>query len=135
MVVGENLKSKVLYKLLLAMLKYIPMLITLFYVVNTITAYIGIDIPVLSNIAGISLLPWLFMYLAAIVFRFCMYHRMFLYYILVTDLVNIIDYYIGIPINNFELLILHSIITGVSLFLILYLYVKSHKKPTTKDSR
>lgn len=52
----ENLKSKSLYKLLLIMLKYIPMLIALFYVINTATAYIGIDIPVLSNIAGMSLL-------------------------------------------------------------------------------
>lgn len=42
----ENLKSKSLYKLLLIMLKYIPMLIALFYVINTATAYIGIDIPV-----------------------------------------------------------------------------------------
>lgn len=38
------------------MLKYIPMLIALFYVINTAIAYIGIDIPVLSNIAGMSLL-------------------------------------------------------------------------------
>ncbi len=51
----ESLKSKSLYKLLLIMLKYIPMLIALFYVINTATAYIGIDIPVLSNIAGMSL--------------------------------------------------------------------------------
>lgn len=35
----ENLKSKSLYKLLLIMLKYIPMLIALFYVINTATAY------------------------------------------------------------------------------------------------
>lgn len=121
----ENLKSKSLYKLLLIMLKYIPMLIALFYVINTATAYIGIDIPVLSNIAGMSLLTWIFMYLSAIVFRFCLYHRMFLYYILATDIINIIDYYVGIPITNFELLMLHSVITGVSLFIILYVYIRS----------
>lgn len=131
----ESLKSKSLYKLLLIMLKYIPMLIALFYVINTATAYVGIDIPVLSNIAGMSLLTWAFMYLSAIVFRFCLYHRMFLYYILATDIVNIIDYYVGIPITDFELLMLHSVITGVSLFIILYAYVKNHKKPVDKDSR
>jgi predicted DNA-binding transcriptional regulator AlpA len=110
------------------------MLIALFYVINTATAYIGIDIPVLSNIAGMSLLTWIFMYLSAIVFRFCLYHRMFLYYILATDIINIIDYYVGIPITNFELLMLHSVITGVSLFIILYAYVKNHKKPVGEDS-
>lgn len=31
----ESLRSKSLYKLLLIMLKYMPMLITLFYVANT----------------------------------------------------------------------------------------------------
>lgn len=125
----ENLKSKSLYKLLLIMLKYIPMLIALFYVINTATAYVGIDIPVLR-----SLLTWIFMYLSAIVFRFCLYHRMFLYYILTTDIINIIDYYVGIPITDFELLMLHSVITGISLFIILYAYVKNHKKPVDEDS-
>lgn len=83
------------------MLKYIPMIISLFYLINTITAFIGIDIPILSTISGMSLLTWIFMYIATIVFNFCSYHRMFLYYILIVDIINIIDYYIGIPISDF----------------------------------
>lgn len=43
--------SKNLYKLLIVMLKYIPMIISLCYLANTITAYVGTYIPVLSNIA------------------------------------------------------------------------------------
>lgn len=117
------------------MLKYIPMLITLFYIANTMLSYFYIDIPALSNIAGMSLLPWIFMYVAATVFRFCAYHKMFLYYILIVDVINITDYYIGIPIGDLELLMVHGAITGVSLFVILYLYVKSHKKLVTEDSR
>lgn len=116
--------SKNLYKLLIVMLKYIPMIISLCYLANTITAYVGIDIPVLSSIAGMSLLTWIFMYIATIVFKFCSYHRMFLYYILIVDIINIIDYYIGIPISGFQLLMLHSIITGISIFVILFLYIR-----------
>lgn len=116
--------SKNLYKLLIVMLKYIPMIISLCYLANTITAYVGIDIPVLSSIAGMSLLTWIFMYIATIVFKFCNYHRMFLYYILIVDIINIIDYYMGIPVSDFWLLMLHSIITGISLFIILFLYLK-----------
>ena len=119
--------SKNLYKLLIVMLKYIPMIISLCYLANTITAYVGIDIPVLSSIAGMSLLTWIFMYIATIVFKFCSYHRMFLYYILIVDIINIIDYYIGIPVSDFQLLMLHSIITGISLFIILFLYLKRNK--------
>lgn len=67
--------SKNLYKLLIVMLKYIPMIISLCYLANTITAYVGIDIPV----------------------------------------------------SDFQLLMLHSIITGISLFIILFLYLKRNK--------
>lgn len=116
--------SKNLYKVLIVMLKYIPMIISLCYLANTITAYVGIDIPVLSSITGMSLLTWIFIYIATIVFKFCSYHRMFLYYILIVDITNIIDYYIGIPVSDFQLLMLHSIITGISLFIILFLYLK-----------
>ena len=117
------------------MLKYIPMLIALVYALNTLLSYFYIDISILSNIAGISLLPWLFMYIATIVFRFCLYHRMFLYYILISDIINIIDYYIGIPIGNLELLMVDISIIGISLFIILYSYVKSHKRAITKSNK
>ena len=110
MAVEENL-NKSMYKLLILMLKYIPMLISLVYVLNTALSYFYIDIPVLSNLAGMSILPWIFMYLSATVFRFCLYHKMFLHYILVTDIINIIDYYVGIPIEYLELLMIHGTIT------------------------
>lgn len=117
------------------MLKYIPMVIALVYVLNTLLSYFYIDIPALSNIAGISLLPWLFMYIANLVFKFCLYHRVFLYYILITDILSIIDYYIGIPIERFELLMINLIIIGISLFIILYSYVKSNKGTIIKSNK
>lgn len=131
----ENLRSKYLYKILLILLKYIPLIISLFYIINTLTAFVGIDMPVLSNIAGMSLFTWLFMYISTWVFRFCIYHRMFLYYILITDIVNITDYYIGIPVSDYNLIIIHGLIIGISLFLILYFYVTNNKKTITSNSR
>lgn len=129
------LRNKVLYKALLGSLKIIPILIAMCYMLNTALAYIDIDIPVLSNLAGMSLFTWIFIYLASIVFRFCAYHRMFLYYILVTDVLNIVDYYVGIPISDFNLMMVHSVITGLALFIILYLYVKHNKQAIKKNSR
>ena len=133
----ENLKgiSKLHYKLFIIILKYIPMIIALCYVLNTATAMYGISLEPLSNIAGMSLLTWIFLYIATYVFRFCSYHRMFLWYILVDDLLNIIDYYYELPISTGNILMLHNTIIGIFLFIILYLYVKNHKKVTTKDSR
>ena len=60
MAVEENL-NKSMYKLLILMLKYIPMLISLVYVLNTALSYFYIDIPVLSNLAGMSILPYAYL--------------------------------------------------------------------------
>ena len=111
------------------------MTIALAYLVNTVSSYFEIDLPILASIAGISLIPLIFMYISSYVFRFCEYHRMFLHYIAANDIINIYDWYIGIGISDRDLFILNMSITGVSLFIILYLYVKSHKKIVIKDSR
>ena len=68
-----------------------------------------------------------FVYIASYLLKFCEYHRMFLHYFVVIHIINIIDCYIGIPISDFQLLMLHSIITGISLFIILFLYLKINK--------
>ena len=120
---------------MILMLKYIPIIISLFYIINTTLSYFYIDIPIISNIVGISLLPWLFMYISTVVFKFCSYHKMFLYYILIIDLLNIADYYFNIPIKDLELLMIHVVITGISLLIILYLYVKSNKRFIVKNNR
>lgn len=130
MVKEENLlkRNKYLYKILLILIKYIPIIVAAFYALNTLFAYLGLDIPAISNFTGMSLFSWIFMYVAAWVFQFCIYHRMFLYYILTTDIINVTDYYIVIPISNYKIIALHTIITGIFLFLILYFYVKCNKK-------
>lgn len=131
----ENLKSKTLYKIELGLLKVIPMILALTALLNSILSYFGIDLYILSYIGGVSIFTMLFLYLSSYVFKFCEYHRMFLHYIVSTWIINIIDYYVGIPISDLEYLCLQMIIAGISLFIILYLYVKSHKKLTIEDSR
>lgn len=125
--------NKLYYKLFIVVLKYIPLLIALCYVLNTVMAVFGIYIEPLSNIAGMSLLTWIFLYIATYVFKFCIYHRMFLWYILIDDLLNIIDYYYELPIETSNLLMIHNSIIGIFLFIILYIYVKDHKKSTGKN--
>ena len=131
----ENLKSKTLYKIELGLLKVIPMILALTALLNSILSYFGIDLYILSYIGGVSIFTMLFLYLSSYVFKFCEYHRMFLHYIVSTWIINIIDYYVGIPISDLEYLCLQMIIAGISLFIILYLDVRSHKKPTIEDSR
>lgn len=131
----KNSKHKSLCKLLLIMLKYIPMLVALFYMINTTVVYMGINIPGLSNIARMSLITWVFIYLSTLVFKFCIYQKLFLYYVLIIDVIKLINCYIGIPTINLKRLMIYSIITGVLLFIIVYIHVKHNKKSTTKNSK
>lgn len=93
MAVEERLRNKYLYKALIVILKYTPLVITGFYVINTLLNLLEIDTPAISNIAGVSLLTWIFLLLSNIVFKFCICHRMFLYYILAVDLFEKFDMY------------------------------------------
>ena len=124
----ENLRSKLLYKIELRLLKIIPMILAFTALLNSILSYFNIDLYILSYIGGISIFTMVFLYLSSYVFKFCEYHRMFLHYVVVTWIINTIDYYIGIPINDLEYLCLQMIIAGISLFIILLLYYKTNKK-------
>ena len=130
MVVEERLKSKLLYKIELFLLKIIPMLMVVCSACNSILSYFDIEVVIINYIGGVSLLPLIFLYLSSYVFKFCAYHRMFLHYLLITDIINIYDYHIGIPLDNLEYLCLHMIITVLSMFIILYLYM--NKKDSNK---
>ena len=134
MVVVEKSKRSE-YKLLIIVLKFIPILTALCYMSSTIFNYFGYNIEPLSNIGGMSLLTWLFIYLASIVFNFCSYHRVFLWYIFIDDIFNIIDYYIIIPISTDNILMLHNILIGITLFTVLILYVKDNKVIIRKNNK
>lgn len=118
----KSVKSKSLYKVLLLMLKVIPMMIAVCYLLNTIFGYFNHDIEIFSFIGGLSVLPLLFLFVAAEVFKFCIYHKMFLIYVTVSDILDYIDYFVSIPISDFNFLVIHLIIAGIFLFIILYLY-------------
>lgn len=135
MAVEASLKSKILYKIQLYMLKVIPMVMAFIFWLNTILSYFNIDIEALSYIAGSSVITLIYLYVASYVFRFCNYHRMFLHYVVTIWIIEIYDLYIGIPLDDLNLLLIYQIITGITLFLILYLYVKSRKEFTTENSR
>ena len=131
MAVEESLRSKTLYKVEIGLLKIIPMILAGIYLSNTILSYfLDIDLIILSYIGGISLLPLIFLYLSSYVFRFCIYHRVFLHYISINEIILILDTHIGLPISDLEYFCLQMSIFGISLFLFLYLYVKSNKGPT-----
>lgn len=125
----ESLRSKTLYKVEILLLKIIPMLLAIVYLSNTILSYLfDLELIIFSYIGSVSILTLGFLYLSSYVFRFCEYHRIFLHYVLINELLNTYDTHIGVPLSDREFFCVHLIIIGISLFLILYLHVKGNKR-------
>ena len=116
--------SKVLYKIVLYLIKVIPVLAAILTLLNIILSYFYIDLEIFSHICGMSLFFILFLYATSITFQFCFYHRMFIHYTTINWLLHLYDYYIGIPLNNTHLLYFYLGITGIFLLIILYGHCK-----------
>ena len=124
--VAGSSRNKLLYKYVLYSVKIIPILISGIYVLNTVFSYFNVDWPGFSYIVQFLFIG--FIYLTALAFRFCIYHRLFIHYIFVIFVLNIIDYHWEIPLSDRELFSLYIAITGIFLFLILYLHQKHRKQ-------
>ena len=111
--------DKTLYKLELLLIKILPLGIALCYLLNNILSYFNIDAVVLSYIGGMSILPILFILVSSFAFKFCIYHRLPIYYIIISDIINFYDLYIGIPISNKAFLVINMTIAGIFIFLII----------------
>ena len=98
------------------------MILAILYFINTIISYFGIQIKLIAHVFVFLCIS--FIYLSSYVLHFCEYHRMFLHYIVIMYLIKCYDYYIGIPVGDFDMLIIYSIISFISLVIILYLKLK-----------
>lgn len=121
----EELRNRKLsHKGFLVILKYIPHSIGLVYILCTILGFFGID----SNLVGcffhISLISWFYLLLTSILFKFCYVHRLPLYYIGANELITCSDYYIGIPLEEFNLAVLHALLIIFLIYGYSYYYIK-----------
>ena len=95
-----------------------------------ILSYLGIEGNTISYINAI--LVWIFLYLCSFVFKFCRWHRLFLYYLLLEGIINWYDYEFVIPISLRPMIALQLIIAIV--FISIGLYLHQHDKlPRRKD--
>lgn len=124
MTMEEKQVNKTLYRLLLLVAKVIPMLLAFLHFVNILFGYFNIDSTILTYLGGISFLPILFLYITSYALKFCAYHRMFIHYCVITNIINIYDEYVGIDIDNERYVMLLLILTIIMLFITLYLKLK-----------
>lgn len=106
---------KTLYKYLLILLRWIPMLLAICAVSVNVFAYFDISIWIFSILGGISFIPLIFIFIASYAFKFCKYHRIPLYYVLANMVLSIIDTLIEIPIDDLQYLYLTLILFGITI--------------------
>lgn len=104
------------------------------YLAETLLSYCGLRPSLISFTSGMSILPLAGLYFVSHLFGFCFYHRVFIHYITFNLLVNIIDYYIGIPLTNRSLFVLLYTAFCLTLFLALYDYNRNRRCGSEDDS-
>lgn len=124
----EKSINKRWYKVTLGLLKVIPMLLATYDALNTLTCLLGYNFIIFSFIGGVSFLTLAFLYLVSYVFRFCIYHRMFLHYVLVNNIISTLEFTVGLPVDFLGLCCIFSVNFCIFLFLILYFRKKEKLK-------
>lgn len=118
------------YKVLLITIKYSPWILAGIYFLGTILMYFGVYSSLLSWFGFTGIFPLIILYLNSIVFEFCIWHRLPLYYIFICSIINLLNW-LGLSI--FIGMWLHFITIG---FLILLgAYLKNKYNEQIKSSK
>lgn len=118
------MRSVVIYKLELLSVKYVPMRIASMDFISNILAYFDIYLDITLFIGGSSILTTIPMYISSCVYKFCIYHKMAIHYIVVNKIVAFVDNYFIIPVDDFNLLLLNLIIGGIFVSCAIYCHQK-----------
>ena len=126
--------NKDLYKVDLFLLKLLPVIMVISHIIASYGAIFkvvsgaAIIIQIVSHYLGLVIAPIVFMYISSHVFQFCNYHRMFIHYIAVIELMNVTNWYFQIPITNELYNGIQVFITITFAILALIMYIKKRRQ-------
>ena len=91
-----------------------------------------IDTYIITYSVFTGIVPVIFLFVASIVFKFCEYHRIYLYYIVINEILNIIDYNTTLIDNSSMYIRIHVILFFLATILttIMYIYAKQNSNTT-----
>lgn len=121
----ENI-NKNLYKLTIITLKFLPIVMASAFMISDII-HITI-IQIICHIIGLNVAQFLFIYLTSYAFKFCNYHRIFIHYLVLIETINVIDWYIDIPISDKAMQITHIVISVVFIVIAVKMYYNKNIK-------
>lgn len=120
------------HKLMIFTLKILPAVMASSYLIELISTLLGFGTQVLINFIGMIAAPVMFMYLASYVFKFCEYHRMFIHYVLIIEILTTTKWYFplivtGTVLLNITFVLSILLIIGIILFNISKIYKKKRR--------
>lgn len=121
------METKFNHKIFLILLKTIPIILAAIYFANSLLRILGINLWIFNLFGSVSIMSLMFLYLASYAFQFCSYHRMFLHYISVITIYNILDLCFVFNVSNNNLFISLMIITFIFMVITLYKYLNNKK--------
>lgn len=124
----NNLKSKALYKLTIATLKVLPIIMVLGYFLMLIGFYFDSKYIVISHILGTVIPPLIFIYITSYVFKFCAFHRIFIHYYAFINILNTSDHYLHPYFNEKIVTGLHDGVTVVFIITAIIMYIYKYKR-------
>lgn len=117
------------HKLLIFVLKILPAIMAGSYVIEMISIFLGFGTQVLVNFIGMIVAPILFMYLASYVFKFCEYHRIFIHYVLILEILTTVKWYYPVIVTSQLVLNISFVLSGLLMLCVVFFNVyKMYKK-------
>lgn len=123
--------NKQLYKIEIWILKTLPFILSILMFLDFVFGCIGIACVPVAYLGSVSVIPWLFLFISSFVFKFCIWHRIPLYYIATSEIFNLVDYLFLPHISNHIILIIYSLMFGLfSIICGILKYFKNDKRTT-----
>ena len=124
----RTLNDRNLYKILISIIKYIPITMLLLFVGGFILNYFGMSSFALTCIGGTSLIFISLLYLLSYVFRFCHLYRLPLHYIVLSNIILILN---KVKVITSAIVIYRILAILLGLFLIIYIvyWYKNRNNP------
>jgi len=117
--------NKFIHTFVIFVVRILPMIYSLVVILFYFSDYFDIKVPyIFDTIFGVNFLELILLWILSKVYKFCIYHRMFIYYLLLNKLLFAYDSTYGFPLSDIGLFRMLLFISGVFLFLTLWLYKK-----------
>lgn len=121
--------NKNLYKIFLSIVKYIPITLSMLFIVHNVLVYLNIITPIILYLGGTSIITIALLYLLSWIFKFCYLYRIPLHYVTIGNGIGIIDSIFSLPISNTGMFRVYFILFGIMAVVYIWYAYKNRHNP------